>query len=308
MDCNGSLDELQTRGFVVIPGFLSKEEVDLCAADYHSASESTNKNYSLVEMSDLVLEKLRAKIEKLALSVSKATDIQTDWLEYGYYFATKKIKFGWHQDHESYFAYQDHYNYLNLWIPIVKPDRNKSNLSVIPFDRVRANSPDAWNELVGSGARLWTTREPNQTKIINDSGGRELVLNYDVNTLGTTPSLDAGDLLLCRGDVAHKSQDAQTDRVAASFRVVNSNTVISRARLARGGLKKFRMMARNGSEYYPMFRLYAYAGKQKMTVAERRNILAHLPANLRQKWSQPQSKYRFAAYLLYERVRAIFSG
>ena len=47
---------------------------------------------------------------------------------------------------------QNHYDYLNFYIPIVKPDIEKSNLCLIPFDVLERESPKAYEFLVRGGA------------------------------------------------------------------------------------------------------------------------------------------------------------
>src|SRR5262249_14288199 len=156
--------------------------------------------------------------------------------KHGTYFATAKVSFRWHQDHDSYFVFQDHYNYLNCYIPIVKPVREKSNVSIIPMNALRERSPHVFARIRGRGAsRFLPLRR--FTIVTNDNtGGLHGVLPYDVNELAATPHLAAGDLLLLRGDMIHRTQDTDTDRVAASVRLTNLEGVTDIRHLARGGL------------------------------------------------------------------------
>jgi len=57
------------------------------------------------------------------------------------------------------------------------------------------------------------------------------LVDFDLDALAVTPSLSAGDLLLMRGDLIHKTQDADTQRVSTSIRVTYSKKTITRERL-----------------------------------------------------------------------------
>ena len=69
---------------------------------------------------------------------------------------------------------------------------------------------------------------------LDDTGGAHLV-DKEFDRLAQTLELDPGDLLLLRGDMIHRTQDTETDRVSLSFRAGNAETAVHRARLADGG-------------------------------------------------------------------------
>src|SRR5690349_9606380 len=115
--------DLETRGFVHVPRFLSASELEACRADYASQPiDANNRNYAMSTASRQALQPVTERLHDVLALVSAGTDLTVDLILGGTYFATKRgISFSWHQDHESFFIYQNHYDYLNFYIPIVKP-------------------------------------------------------------------------------------------------------------------------------------------------------------------------------------------
>lgn len=60
--------------------------------------------------------------------------------------------FPWHQDRENYWMWNDVKNYLNFYIPVVKPIVEKSNLTVVPLDRLHSRAPEIHDRLISRGA------------------------------------------------------------------------------------------------------------------------------------------------------------
>src|SRR6185295_1132801 len=86
-------------------------------------------------------------------------------------FATGRgISFSWHQDHESFFTIQNHYDYLNFYIPIVKPRKDKSNLSIVPFDVLERASARSFRKLVRGGATRFPRIRDKRMAFFDDSG------------------------------------------------------------------------------------------------------------------------------------------
>jgi hypothetical protein len=142
-----------------------------------------------------------------------------------------------HQDFDlDYKLTRDHINYLNFWIPLRKPEFDRSNVTLVPFDVLLARAPDEHGRLVGAGGNRFVVRNGRTAvfgkygSILSDADAPEpeRVLDCDLEELAITPSLAAGDLLLMRGDVIHRTQDVDTDRVAASLRATHSGKVITR--------------------------------------------------------------------------------
>jgi len=252
--------DLETRGFVHIPAFLSASQLETCSKDYLEQPLSTNRNYALSNVTQRVVDCARGSIREVLGHVLTRTDIKADLYLGASYFATKRgIVFNWHQDHESYFLTQNHYDYLNFYIPIMKPQRDKSNLCIVPFDVLERESPEMFRHVARSGAATCHAIGRRQILVHDDSGS----LHAGATTfdgMAVTPQLEAGDLLLLRGDILHKTQDEDTSRVALSIRLGCSKTVVRRAALADGGRAKARMMARNLASYQLMFEAFDALG------------------------------------------------
>jgi hypothetical protein len=211
---------------------------------------------------------LKAPVEEVLRAIVANTNIRVDSFVGAAYFATKRgVKFNWHQDHESYFLFQSHVNYLNLYIPVVKPHVDKSNLSVVPFDTLERESLETHRRTVRSGA---TTVHPMGTGqfLVHDHSGEGHATPLSFDRIAQTPQLSAGDLLVLRGDVFHKTQDSDTDRVAMSIRFAHSKTAIRRSTLADGGLYKSNMMVRNISDFGRAFQAFDLAGKEELSWGE----------------------------------------
>jgi hypothetical protein len=258
--------DLEMRGFLTIPGFLSQDELALLIRDFDAAPWDVNGNYRIKEVQKQTRDRLRAKICNLASAVSEHTGVKTSLISDAIYFATSRKEhdssktvldeaderqvFDWHQDGESWFMYQNHLHYLHFYIPIRKPVRELSNLSLLPWDQLKSRCPDAYGALLGKGAQILVSRN-GHTDIFNadlDDHGQKRV-DLDVNEVACTPELDAGDVLLMRGDIVHKTQDAKTNRIAVSFRTLDPSRNVSRSVLVNGSAAKYNIMISNRHLY-----------------------------------------------------------
>jgi hypothetical protein len=262
-------EDLATAGFVHVRGFLSTREVAKVRSDYEAQrarGAARNGNYDVPTASPLLTWHFEPKLRAVSAAVSTATGITADMTVAGLYFATEKgVSFAWHQDHESFFIYQQHRNYLNFYVPIVKPERSRSNVCIVPFDRVDANA--GRDRLLGSGASRFFPQGAT-TRVCMDESGDEYVLPVDIEGLKVTPELDPGDLLLMRGDAIHRTQDTSTERVAISFRRTRSSGRISRARLLAGGLAKRDMMRKNSALFGPLLECFEVLRRDEITAQE----------------------------------------
>jgi hypothetical protein len=226
---NSLASTIMKRGFAVLPSFLDEETVGVFAADYKNGRHLDNKMYTLGFATPDLVASLNPKIEEISTQLKLSEELKVNHIGGGAFFATENgIDFDWHQDHESYFIHQTHRNYLNLYIQVIKPERTRTNLSVIPIDNFKRRSPDVWGKLEwggASGARV----NSGKTAISDDChGGIHGTLDYDIEALAETPELFAGDALLLRGDIFHRTQDTETPRVALSIRMWdNAITVTS---------------------------------------------------------------------------------
>jgi hypothetical protein len=295
---DGNFKDLEAKGFVHIPGFLSPAELQACRDDFQKQPLSENKNYGVSVVSEGAVARLKDRIQEILKNVSATTNLQVDCTLGGGYFATGRgISFPWHQDYESFFSAQNHYDYLNFYIPIVKPRRDKSNLTVVPFDVLERESPSTFRKVVRGGATRFV---PIGTKhiVVADDAGTAHVMPVDIERLAYTPMLDAGDLLLMRGDVIHRTQDADTERVSLSLRAAFSKTVIRRSRLADGPMAKVRTMVNNPPMYEPLFRAFEETGRNELQISE---LIKWATSAAPKAASDRRTFYR---YLLMQKVRS----
>jgi hypothetical protein len=290
------LKDLETRGFAVFPSFLSEEELHVCREDYASQPVGGNRNYNLSPVGGAAQESMQERVREVLNAVSENTNLRVDLPLGGSYFATGRgIKFGWHQDHESFFAIQNHYDYLNFYIPIQKPRRDRSNLSIIPFDVLEEKSPRTFRKLVRGGAASFV-RMGDKTLVILDETGSWHVMPGDLDRLAHTPELDPGDLLLLRGDIIHRTQDTETERVSLSFRAASAETLVHRSRLADGGLAKAVMMMNDACTYERMFRAFDATGQRALGYAQLKETMSSFHES-------EIGRKRFLRYLLREKRR-----
>jgi hypothetical protein len=293
--------DLETRGFVLVPSFLSEAELHLCREDFaHRPVSRANRNYTSASPS--VTDRLTHRVQEVLALVAGNTNLRVDRPLGAAYFATgRRVRFGWHQDHESFFCAQNHYDYLNFYIPIVKPRKDKSNLSIVPFDVLERERPDTFRRVVRGGASSYV-RIGNGTLVSLDDTGSLHWMRGALDRMAHTPLLDAGDLLLLRGDVIHRTEDAETERVSLSFRAASSETVVRRSRLVRGGWIKTVLMARNKELYERMFMAFDEAGKSSMTMHELEDALGRVTV------VKPKRRREFVRYLLWQKLRARVPG
>ena len=270
--------DLTISGYVHVKGFLSLSELRFVQREYllHRGEflldrswSAENVNYSLSAISPVVNWHLDGKLRGISEQVRVATGINADLNTSGMYFDIGAgIDLAWHQDHESYFTYQQHTNYLNYYIPILKPDTTRTNLCVIPWLRLKTALPaEQYARLVGGGARRFVPTQAT-TVVYDDETGEEHLLPVNIELLKDTPQLEEGDLLLLRGDMIHRTQDTETERVAASFRRTCASAPISRLRLQSGSEAKLKMIQNNPGVYEPVLECFRQCQRDEITARE----------------------------------------
>jgi hypothetical protein len=138
----------------------------------------------------------------------------------------------------------------------------------VPFDALRESlSPELYQRVVGGGARRFVVNGDN-TRVFDDEAGVQYTLPVSLERLAFTPELSCGDLLLLRGDCIHRTQDATTQRIAASIRRQGAGTLVSKARMMRGGPYKRNMMKRAPEPYRLALQCFTDSGKDFLTVGE----------------------------------------
>ncbi len=297
-----SLSDLETRGFVLVRGFLGEAEMQLLRDDFAHVSLDDNRNYNSKSPTAAVMERLTPRIDEVLRQVNEQTKLHVDVHvpNTSNYFATdaaEGVSFPWHQDHESYFVVQNHFDYLNFYMPFTKPDTTKSNLSVIPFDELQRTEPRAYKFVVNRGAGTYRAMGGRWLVTNDDSGGSRLI-STDLGTIAVTPELAEGDLLLLRGDIIHRTQDTDTNRVALSWRVADGATVLKRKRLAAGGVRKAVMMRNNTVLYQKVFKAFDLAHKDEMPLSEMLDAFSTMTT------PEPVDRQTFLRQLVREKRRA----
>ena len=232
---------LETQGYIVIPKFLNNKELEFFRKDYvNSKRHEYLVGYVLYDASSNAIQIIEKKVNSVLTLISEQTNLNVDLMipqaryfdNQQYYNETTRP--GFHTDHQIFYFLQQFYNYLNFWIPITKPDPNKSGLTIIPFDKLAELMPSHVEKIINSGATRYIT-DGNTTKFINDGTGEETILPRNINEIAVSPELSAGDVLLMRGDLIHMGQDTDTDRVAVSLRCTQSSAPINKNKLFVGG-------------------------------------------------------------------------
>jgi Phytanoyl-CoA dioxygenase (PhyH) len=257
-------EDLETKGYLVIKAFFSPDDIQALLSDFHQMRMAANTNIKVVVVGDAAAARVKERSIDVVSEVARHTGIQvhTDAVHLGCYFASEMVSLKLHQDHESHYAVQNLYDYLNFFVPIQKPDKAKGNLRVIPWDRLKARSPELFHKLVRRGGTAYETLA-GKTLVVAD-GGLVAELPYDIEELCVTPELEAGDLLLLRGDVVHGTQDTATKRIALSMRFVNRDTLVLRKQLLAGGPRKTVMMQSNWSYFGRLVRAFQKSGLDAM--------------------------------------------
>jgi hypothetical protein len=236
--------ELESKGFVVVRDVLSAEDCAALLADFDGGAPPTSYPHGFKLVGRAALARGWGRIEPLVAEIKTATSIAVDavnFLTLSHYITTSLVERTsyLHQDFDlDYKLTSDHIHYLNFWIPIAKPDPARSNVCVVPFDALRARSEAAYARLYGSGGHRLIPKH-GTTEIWGNYGGLiddgartpELVLDFDIEELVETPAIGAGDALVMRGDLIHRTQDAATPRVAASIRATSSHKTIHKDRV-----------------------------------------------------------------------------
>jgi hypothetical protein len=229
----------------MVPSFLSGQELTMLREDC-AVSKARFGPLGLMPADAPVVKAFRTRLDAIASEVHAATDIRADVPALGSYVTVTKGESyewqGWHQDALTYYLQQDNYHYLNVYLPIWKPLRHKSNMNIVPYDTLPHHvSPDMLARLKGSGARRGKVRNGKTVLLDDENGGHDL-LPFDLMDISFTPEMEAGDLLVMRGDMLHRTQDVDTDRVAVSFRLARSGGAMDRRRLGQLCLSKLIMI------------------------------------------------------------------
>ena len=247
--------DLETKGFLVIPNFLDASILTQIKEHYSKQQEKfksrliKNNNYNIITVDEQFIPE--DQLHKLLQKITQETNIVVNLIKpITTYFDNQIVEFGWHQDHEPYYMWQDSYNAVNCWIPIVKPNPTQSGISVIPQNSLAQHCPDIFeSSILGKGAKMLNVQSNGTTLMRDDSEGSSTVLPFNINDIAESLILNEGDLLILRQDLFHKTQDLVDSRVAISIRCVNANTVLTRDKFINGCERKHNMIKNNQSGF-----------------------------------------------------------
>jgi hypothetical protein len=259
---NINFKDLETLGFLVVPEFLDSLErtaifethVDLIKQ--YNTTGSTNKNYAVLR--GQVPDSVYTKANSLLKLINQYTDLKTNTVlgKKADYLDNSIVKFGWHQDHENYYRWQNSYNDLNFWIAVCKKIGTESGLDVVPQTAFANQAESVYrNHILGKGAKFF--KPDGAVTIMDDTEtGEKICLPFNINDIKESPTTFSGDLLLMRGDLIHRSQEPQSHRVAVSFRAINRYQTVSKEKFYSGSEEKHRMIQNNILTYEAIMKKY----------------------------------------------------
>ena len=282
-DKNIAWKDLQTKGYLVVRNVLTSDESKALLTEYTKSKGLGNASYQLPYLDkELFAKYIEVFSKELIPHVHFHTDIKADLFEMGIFFANKLgINFNWHIDPDSFYVSQDHYHYLNLYIPIRKPNLELSNLSLIPSDVLAKCIPELYEKVIHGRGALRLLPGNGKTVIFDDNDGKIYECNYSLKDLAVTPALGEGDLLLMRGDLFHKTQDKDTDRVSISFRVIHSKGLVRLSNFEPTCIRKAINLAYNNLAIRIRKLSFEHAQKTEMSLVEHlirvRALMNNLP-------------------------------
>jgi len=160
------------------------------------------------------------------------------------------LHFGWHVDAERYWLYQDSFNVLNFIVYLDKSHPLEAGLQLVPFDALRARSPELHKLVLHGGALAFTKISSNSMVVKNENNDNFTIMDFHLDNVSCTLDLRVGDLLLIRGDVIHRTQPhiripswrtSMNSLFVAPFE--NRMQKLSLPWLLRGGALKWRYFA-----------------------------------------------------------------
>ncbi len=269
--------DFDKTGFMEVPNFLSKSEISMLMDEYKKGSQkSQTARFDAVIMLSKECQKFfEPKLLELANSIG-SKNLKVDMISQSFFVESRfYIESAFHTD-LTYYAEQDHINNLNFWIPLQKPDRNKTGVRIIPLDRLAQADPELARETKGRGAFI-VLKNKSTGKLFIYDGDKGVRLERAGNLLeeiAYSPAISAGDLLMWRQDVLHATQDNDTNRVAVTLRVCNSKSMISRAKLLGTSIEQFTHIGIEHEKYRRKFAAFELTGKDELPRGELDSLLA----------------------------------
>jgi hypothetical protein len=272
--------DLETKGFVVVPNVIPQKEIDRLVGHYritraaYDKRGTHNKNYNMLYAGP---HKVSSSIAPVVTSINAATDMDIDVIAgLGSYFDSSILTFGWHQDHEPYFMWQMSDAYVNFWIPLIKPDRTKAGLCIVPFDALRKNTSQRFMEekIFNKGARTFRTHK-GKTYVMDADINQEFSFDISLDDIKVMPEVGPGDAIIMRGDCIHETHRTHTHRVAISIKALNCHDrVVTRDRFFNSSPSKMETLSKNKNDYETHIRKFVDEGVDSFRVRE---LFPHAP-------------------------------
>jgi hypothetical protein len=260
--------DLMTKGYVVVPNFVDNATINQISSHYKEIHNSTDYTVStqqfITNHIKLVLELIR-----------KNTDIPVDLIRaQTNYFDNHVIDYdSWHTDCTPFYMWQDYYNSINCWIPIIKPNPDQSGIDIIPHDILSQQYPDIYkNKIKGIGAQQLFAQDDGTTILKDNNNGTSTVLPFNVNQFSITPTLNVGDLLIMRHDIFHKTQDTIDYRLAIAIRCFSSKTILTRDKFLNSCDYKRNSIKNHPNLYSFLTKKFIVEQVETATIADFKNL------------------------------------
>lgn len=297
----GRLSDIETKGFAVVRDFLSHDEIDTIMQDYHAGqTRNQSDDFQISRACSQTFAMLHDRMMSVSEDVGKVTSTDVDVEQGGEYFSiSNAVTFPWRQNETSFYLNQNHYNYLNFYMILSKDKREEASVGLIPFDRLKAMSPDCYYRIVGGAGRFVVQNE--RTNIYGIEEGKKWgTLPYDIGTLSESHYLRAGDLLLMRGDVIHQLQHSDSGHIILAMRMANSQNRIRLKRMVSGSWPKIVVMMNNRRTFSRIFNAFEKLNAREASYLDLINKYLHDN-------SPAPSKFNFIIRLLKLRFQLMFS-
>ena len=221
--------KLETQGFEIIPNLLNDELIEFLINNIQYQTFESDSQYHIKCASPLVLDKITPIISSAVSQVTENTNIFVDLIIPELMLIDNQTSpfEQYHQDFKFFYILQQNRNKLNFWIPLIKNNRTKSGLGVIPMDKLISMVPEYKDSIVNNGATRYMVNGAT-TEVNNFNKGTNYQLPINLDDIVVNPELSPGDALVLRGDTIHKTQDTDTHRLAISIRVTQGSAKINK--------------------------------------------------------------------------------
>lgn len=266
MDVDGPLSRLGTRGFAVVRGLLGQEELERLRVAFSTARRADVAIYAAFEPGPEETRWVADRIEKLLPELRDATTLRTDRVaRRGVFFATEHTNLDWHTDYKSDYLFQGHRDHVTIWMPIVKPSRDRSGLSLIPIDRLRERDERVHRILENRGAARY---EGGVLRYEDRGADLSVPCSFPLEEIAESPALAEGDALLVRSDVLHRTQDTETSRVSLALRALHGGHELTASRLLSGSPGKHARMRAEPGAFCEVLGAFFMNRRTQITVSE----------------------------------------